>query len=550
MKNVVLQKGFRKSENFFSSDEILQGYVKKYLSSVYSEVEPSLKYTGEQAATVMEELSYLADKNPPQLKKRNLLGETLDEIVFHPVYHQLTEIAVRSKMFQYKWHEVYRNRYKAYAHKIGFSIGYLYAMTELSLYCPLCMTDGAARLVDKFCTEEEKQRLLPHFGASEVSQFYTGAMFLTEKTGGSDVGANLLRASYLKDRTYLLNGEKWFCSNANAEVAFVLARTNPNIEGTKGLSLFLLLKEKADGSKNYREVVRLKDKLGVRSMASAEIIFRDTEATLVGQEYEGFKQMTEMVNLSRLYNSVAAVAAERRAMIEAWQYLHFRMLFGKNALEHSLIQEDFFVLGCEVLGDFLLTFKAIDVLDYADNQSTQLPHAKELARILIPIAKYSTAENAYQIIQKSMELMGGNGYIEDGIMPRLMRDALVLPIWEGAGNIMFLDMIRACIKSNAFQLLAEFIHQQLRNLQQPLVLQEWNQLVQYLSVALQNPNNHNLLRFYFKRLIKFLKLALCIEQTPNLPAAVVASEFFSQTHTNHPVTFSFDKLQKVIAWNF
>lgn len=550
MENIVLQKGYRKSKNFFSSDEILQGYVKNYLSSVYSEVEPSLVYTGEQAATVMEELSYFADKNPPQLRKRNLFGETLEEIVFHPAYHQLTEIAVRSKMFQYKWHEAYRKRYEVYAHKIGFSIGYLYAMTELSLYCPLCMTDGAARLVDKFCKAEEKERLLPHFGASEISQFYTGAMFLTEKTGGSDVGANLVRATHVKDRTYLLNGEKWFCSNANAEVAFVLARTNPKIQGTKGLSLFLLLKEKADGSKNYREVVRLKDKLGVRSMASAEIIFRDTEAILVGQEYEGFKLMTEMVNLSRLYNAVAAVAAERRALIEAWQYLHFRMLFGKNALEHSLIQEDFFVLGCEVLADFLLTFKAIDVLDHADNHTKQFRQAKDLARILIPIAKYSTAENAYQTIQKSMELMGGNGYIEDGIMPRLMRDALVLPIWEGAGNIMFLDMIRACTKSNAFQLLSEFIHQQIRNLQQPALLQEWNQLVQYLTVALQNPNDHNLLRFYFKRLIKFLKLALCIEQAPIMPAAAVAAEYFAQSNSNHPVTFSFDKLQKVIGWKF
>ncbi|MGZ8557240.1 MAG: acyl-CoA dehydrogenase family protein, partial [Chitinophagaceae bacterium] len=306
-KNKVLQAGNKCSSNFFNSDIILQHYLKNNISSPgLNYMQPKWEQTGKVASGIMNELSLLADKFSPQLIKRNYLGETINEIRFHPSYYELLKAAVASEMFRVKWEPSLRNQFNAEKHRLGFASGYLYAMSESGQYCPLCMTDGAARLIDIFCDEEDKERLLPHIFTGTANDFYTGAMFLTEKSGGSDVGANIVTATKIKNNIYRLNGEKWFCSNANAEIIFVLARTNENKTGTKGLSIFMVEKHLPSGERNPMDIIRLKDKLGVRSMASAEIILTNTSGKMVGEEFEGFKVMTEMINLSRLYNSVAA----------------------------------------------------------------------------------------------------------------------------------------------------------------------------------------------------------------------------------------------------
>ncbi|MTI19637.1 acyl-CoA dehydrogenase, partial [Fulvivirga sp. RKSG066] len=239
--------------------------------------------------------------------------------------------------------------------------------------------------------------------------------------------------------------EKWFCSNANAEIIFALARTNEDRAGTRGLSIFMIEKTRPDGSPNPLGMVRLKDKLGVRSMASAECKLNNTVGKLVGNEFEGFKVMAEMINLSRLYNSVAALSTARRALVEAFQFLVNRKTFGKKAIEHVLIREKLYELGSLHIANFYLTWKAIETLDAADSGNEE---AQELIRFLTPMVKKWSAEKGVYIVRESMELMGGIGYIEDGVMPKLMRDIMVLPIWEGAGNIMILDMLRASQKSN------------------------------------------------------------------------------------------------------
>lgn len=549
MKNQVLKENYRKSKNFFRSDYHFQNYFTKLLNSIYSEITKDFEYVGEKAANEMNRLSYLADRYPPELIKRTPLGEPLEEIAFHPAYWSLMDIAVHSKMFQYKWNSNYRIQYQKDAHKIGFALGYLYAMTECGIYCPLCMTDGAARLIDKFGTSLHKEELLPRIGTNNPKEFYTGAMFLTEKTGGSDVGANLVSAQKIEENLYALKGEKWFCSNANADIAFVLARTRPDIPGTKGLSLFLLRKFQKDGNPNYKEIIRLKDKLGVRSMASAEILFHDTQAELIGNEGEGFKLMTEMINLSRLYNSVAAVSAHRRAIIEAWQHLAFRSLFGKEAFHHALIQEDFFVLGAEWLADFAITFKAVELLDLADNSNEE---AQSLCRILIPICKYITAKNAYQGIQKSMELMGGMGYIEENTLPRLMRDALVLPIWEGAGNIMFLDMFRAAIKTKALYNILEFTYQNLKNINhQPLISYFDSLIIQMKSTLSHSEHNLLVVRKLLSEFIPLVKIAILSEHSHNQSFTIAIDYFISKTlNKDFSSAINLSNTEKIINWDF
>ena len=483
--NQVLNDGACTSSNFYLSDLVLQHFLARETSVVgLSYMHDKLIELGKAAATIMNPLSLMADQEGPKLVKRNFYGEDIPKILFHPAYQELKKIAVQSEMFRVKWEPELRQRFQEERHTLGFSSGFLYAMSECGLFCPLCMTDGVARLIDRYCTEEDKERLLPHIATDAVEELYTGAMFLTEKAGGSDVGANLVTATPIGDGYYHLNGEKWFCSNADAELIFALARTNPDIKGTKGLSIFLIEKQKPDGSDNDLGYIRLKDKLGVRSMASAECLLNNTVGKLVGEEGQGFKIMTDMINLSRLYNSIAALSAMRRAQIEAYQFLKFRTTFGSNALNHPLIRTKFTEIAALYHANFYLTWRTVKALDAADNGDEK---EKELLRFLTPMVKKSTAETGVYSIRESMELMGGMGYIEDGVLPKTMRDAMVLPIWEGAGNIMVLDMLRALYKSKGFEILAQEIETQLPSFtpQHQSILQQQLYKIKELLTAFQ-----------------------------------------------------------------
>lgn len=457
LKNSVLQKPYRASTNFWLSDKMLRIYFEQHAGhDAQTFMLPHLQYTGEIAAGEMNAWSLTADKQTPVLVKRNYWGETINKIEFHPDYFKMLDVAVKSHMFTVKWQPEYRNQFNGQLHLLGFMSGFLFAQTESSQYCPLCMTDGAARIIDRFANDEDRERILARVFTQNYQDLYTGAMFLTEKTGGSDVGANIVEAHHVQDEIYTLKGEKWFCSNVNAEIKLVLARTNPEIKGTRGLSIFLVEQHLENGERNPLDIVRLKDKLGVRSMASGECIFENTQAKLIGKEGEGFKIMTEMINLSRLYNSVAAIACMRRALHEAYQYVQQRITFGKRTIEHALVQEKLMELGLLYQQNFYLTFRAIAALDAADNGNET---ESGLVRLLTPMTKKFTAEKSVYLIRECMELIGGISYVEDGIIAKVFRDAMVLPIWEGTGNIMILDMLRAIQKTKGLDLIFDEIEQ-------------------------------------------------------------------------------------------
>lgn len=451
MKNQVLQDGAIRSQSFYRSDLLLQHLVERYWNAARKAYfMPHYVGLGEKAATIMDALSLEADKESPNLVKRNHYGETLNDIKFHPAYGALLDIAAGSEMFYPKWNADVRASLGEGNHASGFVVGQLFCMSEMGQYCPLAMTDGVARLIDHYGDAADKAYWLPKLSARSGSDLATGAMFLTEKSGGSDVGANLVTAEAVGEGYYHLNGEKWFCSNVNADVIFVLARTDATIAGTRGLSIFLVSRYLEDGSRNPMEVVRLKDKLGVRSMASAECLLQNTVGKLYGKEGEGMKIMLDMIALMRIYNAVTALAGERRALVEAYQHLSFRNTFGKNALEHALIRSKLASLCSTYTSDFYLTWHSIFTMDRAE--AGDMAAAARL-RLLTPMVKYWTGKNTVYVVRECMELVGGLGYIEDGILPKLFRDVLVLPIWEGAGNIMLLDMWRAVQKSDSLQAL-------------------------------------------------------------------------------------------------
>lgn len=558
ISNQVLTADGRRSQNFYQSDRILRQHLAKHLpDAALSHMNNKLDRLGSQAATAMDDLSLKADKQGPVFKKRSKYGETLNEIKFHPAYWELMHIAAQSEMFYVKYDPELRRRFAGSRHQLGFAAGQLYAMSELGVYCPLCMTDGAAHLIDKFAPAEIKERLLPKLSAREGEWLYTGAMFLTEKSGGSDVGRNLATAEKTEGDRYKLNGEKWFCSNVNADVIMALARTGDVEAGTRGLSLFLVEKILSDGNRNSMNIIRLKDKLGVRSMATGEVEFQDTTGIRLGEENRGFKVMAEMINISRTYNSAAAVAGSRRAIIEAWQYLNHRIIFGKRATEHPLIRQKFHELGSRWLADFLLVWRAIRAMDAAEQGSEE---EQQLMRILVPMAKWRSAEQSVYMVRECMELMGGNGYIEDFVMPKLLRDVNVLPIWEGSGNIIVLDMLRAAEKSEGLHFVINQVkstanqsdsHGKLINKRLDELLATWNKLKgsddRDVIEATAKP--------LFKELIELYQMALMIREYDEENEAWIKpaldymqSRFSGQRGIQKPIDI--DEVEDLISWEY
>ncbi len=557
-KNRVLDENFHASKNFYQSDKIFRNHLKRAVSpGGFAYMQDKLQWTGAQAAGPMNDLSLQADKHGPELVKRNFLGQTLNDIRFHPSYWELMKVAVKSEMFRVKWEPSLNKKFTNEKQRLGFASGYLYAMSESGQYCPLCMTDGVARLIDLFCDDEDKARLMPHIYTDKAEDLYTGAMFLTEKTGGSDVGANITTATHKENKTYLLNGEKWFCSNANAELIFALARTDEGIKGTRGLSIFLIEKNLPTGEKNMMDVIRLKDKLGVRSMASAECMLTDTQGTLVGNEFEGFKVMVEMISLSRLYNSVAALSASRRALIEAYQFLSHRKSFGKIVLEHALIRTKLTELGALNVANFYMVWKAIELLDLAD-----AGHEKEaqLFRLVNPMTKKWSAEMGVYITRESMELMGGLGYIEDGVMPKVMRDVMVLPIWEGSGNVIILDMLRAMVKSKGFEVMCDEITLVAKSnaAYGGFMQAELASLVLFSEKLKAMPQDEmeSSAKLFFEKLTSLYQISLLIDALNDeskewiLPALAYLKEKYAPTGLQEVIPLSVAEVNGLIGWEF
>jgi len=399
--------------------------------------EPKLVAMGERAALEVAPLAATADRNPPRLVSYDERGERVERIDYHPSYREMQKIAYGSGMVAMKYPGT------GDATFAGFAMGYLFAMAEMGLYCPLCMTDGVARVLTRFGTPSQIERVVPHLASTSLDSLWTGAMFLTERAGGSDVGAAETVA-----RGSRLSGRKWFCSNVDADAALVTARPEGGEAGIRGIRTYLLLTR---GNSGF-SIDRLKAKLGVRSMPTGEVTLADAPAEEVGD----FHAIAEMMNLSRLYNSVAAVAVMGRAIHEARWYVERRRAFGKRVIEFAAVRDTLADLESKHLGALLMTFECVDALRRADAGDAQ---AGRLLRILTPVAKAVTGKLAVPCVSECMELIGGNGYIEEWVLPRLLRDAQVLPIWEGTTNILLLDALRAARKDRAHEPILERIRE-------------------------------------------------------------------------------------------
>ena len=425
--------------SFWDGSPALQAVLRRNLpEDAFRWAEPRLVDMGQRAAREVSPLAAIADRETPRLVTFDARGERVDRVVYSPAYREMEKIAYGSGLVALKYGT---DAPAGLRHTLGFGIGYLFAMAECGLYCPLCMTDGVARVLTLWGTDEQK-RVVSRLAATDVSRLYTGAMFLTEKQGGSDVGRNTTRATGGSGpgAAVKLNGQKWFCSNVDAKAILLTARPDGAPDGTKGLKTYLML---AEGNAGIR-IERLKDKLGVRSMATGEVELVDAPATEVGT----FAPIAGMLDYSRLYNSVAAIAMMGRALHESRDYAERRSAFGKPVALHPLAKETLLDLEAEHEAALRLVFETVALLDRGDAGDAG---AALLARLLTPIAKAVTGKLAVPFVSEAMELIGGNGYIEDSPLPRLLRDAQVLPIWEGTTNILVLDALRVIRKERAHE---------------------------------------------------------------------------------------------------
>lgn len=436
--------------NWFQSERALQGILKRQLgAAAFERATPRLTEMGRAAANEVSEWAQIADHQGPRLVQYDRQGERIDEIEYHPAYRKMQQVAYGGGIVAATYDPALVPERGDRPKALTFGLGYLFGQAESGLFCPVCMTDGAARLLRMFGSRELREAYIPRLSSMDLSRLHTGAMFLTEKEGGSDVGQVRTEARRDGDAVRLY-GEKWFCSNVDADVIMILARPQGAGEGTRGLGLYLLPRTLPDGRRNGYRIDRIKDKLGTRSMPTGEVTLDGALAYPLGEAGTGFRQMAEMLNLSRLYNAVASVSGMRRSLVEAVQWSRQRVTFGKKLSEHPLMCEVLLDLAAEQRGALKWVFRGIELLDKVDAGRATAEEERAL-RLCTPLLKYTTAKKAVWAASEGVEVLGGNGYVEDWPMARVLRDAQVLPIWEGSSNVIVLDAFRAIRKASAHE---------------------------------------------------------------------------------------------------
>ncbi|MBX3601204.1 MAG: acyl-CoA dehydrogenase family protein [Rubrivivax sp.] len=427
--------------NLYATDPALGELLALYLpADLRAHLEPHLQRLGALAGGTLDDWAGEADRHPPTLSLRSRDGRDAQRVHKHPAYVALEKVAFADYGLAAMSHRGGVLGWPAPMPPAAkYALSYLFVQAEFGLCCPLSMTDSLTRTLRRYGAPALVQRHLDALTTQDFDQLAQGAMFMTEQGAGSDIAATAVRAEPDGDG-FRLWGDKWFCSNPDAALAMVLARIDGAPDGLAGVSLFLLPRTLPDGSTNAYRIVRLKDKLGTRSMASGEIRLEGARAWLVGEAGRGFQQMADMVNNSRLSNGMRAAGLMRRACGEALFVARHRRAFGRRLVELPLMQRQLMKILLPTEQARSVLFQSADALRRSDAGEAA---AYPLLRILTPLIKFRACRDARRVTGDAMEVRGGCGYVEEWADPRLVRDAHLGSIWEGTSNIVALDVIRA-----------------------------------------------------------------------------------------------------------
>jgi putative acyl-CoA dehydrogenase len=381
------------------------------------------------------EWGFQANSNPPKLHTHDRFGNRIDEVEFHPAWHRLMEVAIGHGLHALPWREP-----RPGAHAARTAAFYLWSQVEGGHGCPVSMTYAAVpalRQQPELSAEWEPTMTSldydPGLKAPSTKRGVLVGMAMTEKQGGSDVRANTTRAIPTgTGGEHILTGHKWFCSAPMCDAFLVLA------QAPGGLSCFLLPRVLPDGTRNGFHIQRLKDKLGNRSNASSEIELESAMAWMVGEEGRGVRTIIEMVNHTRLDCIVGSASLMRQAVAQATHHTAHRSAFGRLLSEQPLMVNVLADLAVESEATTVLMMRLAGAFDRTDD-----PAETHFRRLALAVGKYWTCKRAIALVAEALECHGGNGYVEESIMPRLYREAPLNSIWEGSGNVNALDVLRA-----------------------------------------------------------------------------------------------------------
>jgi len=439
--------------NQYEDDPVLRSYLMRSVpADALREIEPTLVEMGRLAGGDLHQRQ-LADRlNEPTLTQWDAWGNRIDRIELTPLWRVAERIAAEHGVVA----TAYEQKHGRFSRVHQCALAYLFTPSTDIYSCPLAMTDGAARTLLGSGNQALIERAVPHLTSRDPKAFWTSGQWMTELTGGSDVGTSetiakqeigsslnsKLETRNSKPGAWRLYGRKWFTSAATSQIALTLARPEGNPSGGRGLALFYLEMRDEQGRLRNISIDRLKDKLGTRKVPTAELTLDGTPAQLVLGTTDGVRNITPVLNITRLWNGISAVSLMRRSIALALDYAQRRTAFGALLSEKPLHMDTLAGLQAETEAAFHLAFLVAELTGRTETKEID-EEQTVLLRLLTPLMKLTTGKQVVAVVSEALEAFGGAGYVEDTGLPVLLRDAQVLPIWEGTTNVLALDALRA-----------------------------------------------------------------------------------------------------------
>jgi alkylation response protein AidB-like acyl-CoA dehydrogenase len=446
----------------YRTDAALRAALERVLPrEVWRDVAPGLERLGARVVHELEPLAAAAEREPPRHVPFDPWGRRVDRIEVSSAWRALHAIAAEEGIVA----SAYERRHGAWSRLEQCARLYLYHPASAVASCPMAMTDGAARVLIAQGDADARSRVVPHLLTREPDAFWTSGQWMTERSGGSDVSGTSTIARR-EAGGFRLYGVKWFSSATTAEIALALARIEGAPEGSRGLTLFLVELRDGEGELRGIRVERLKDKLGTRALPTAELTLDGAPARQVGEEGRGVATVATMLNVTRYYNAACAAASMARGLALATDYAARRVAFGKRLLDHPLHRETLAELAAEHQLALQLVLRTAQLLGREETGEAD-PAERALLRLLTPLVKLLTGKQAVASASEVLECFGGAGYVEDTGLPRLLRDAQVLAIWEGTTNILALDAERAIAREGGLEALVEDARRRCAELEAP-----------------------------------------------------------------------------------
>ncbi|MBI4609258.1 MAG: acyl-CoA dehydrogenase family protein [Candidatus Rokubacteria bacterium] len=434
-----------KPANFYDDGHLRRTLAFRWGEARLAEVEPLLRQAGADSAGPVNRACGLLDRpeHLPRLEPWNGIGERTEEVVLHPTYHEIGRLVWRSRVLS-----VLGEPGSVTLHT---ALAYLFAQNgEVPHLCAVGCTAGLIKAIQRCGSDWMRREWLPRLLDPDYDRRWHGAQFLTEVQGGSDVGANACVARRIPEQpeAWLIRGEKWFCSNVHADLYAVSARPEGAPDGTRGLGLFVVPRRLDDGRPNGVFIRRLKSKLGTRTLPTAEVDFQDALGYQLGSLEEGFRvMMGVIINTSRLGVALGSCGIMRRAWVEAFSYARVREAFGQRLVEFPAVREQLAEMRALATAGLSFTLFLADLEDRLTLSGVH-PEDDPLFRIGVNMGKYICSVDAGPVVHHGIEILGGNGTIEDfSPLPRLYREVPVEESWEGPHNTMMAQILRDALRS-------------------------------------------------------------------------------------------------------